>query len=361
MSPAVSSELRVGVVGVGVMGADHADRLARRMAHTRLVAVADPDEVRAKELATRHDGVRAESDALSLIAADDVDAVILASPGFVHEEQVLACLAAGKPVLCEKPLTMDSESSLRLVRAEREVASQRGRSLVQVGFMRRFDPEYARLRSVLASGSLGRTLLLHNVHRNASVPNPEFRSEMIVRDSLVHEVDVARFLFGEEVVTIQVLSPTPTTHAVDGVIDPQVAIFTMAGGGIVTNEVFVNSQVGYEVRCEAVAERGSVVIGRPSSSAYGTSVAADGLGTWGGSVPADYRERFATAYDLEVQAWVDSVRTGTSVGPTAWDGYAATAVSTAGMASLASGDRVTVDLVDPITLSQNASSTKEPS
>lgn len=357
----MTAALRVGVVGVGIMGADHAERLARRTARAELLAVADPDEVRAKELASRHDGVWSTGDALELIASDDVDAVVLASPGFVHEEQVLACLAAGKPVLCEKPLTMDSESSLRVVQAEREAAERVGRPLVQVGFMRRFDPEYARLRSVLTDGSLGRTLLLHNVHRNASVPNADFRSEMIVRDSLVHEVDVARFLFGEEVVAIQVLSPAPTSLAAEGVIDPQVALFTMAGGGIVTNEVFVNSQVGYEVRCEAVAERGSVVIGRPSSGAYSTSLGASGVGQWGGSVPADYRERFATAYDLEVQAWVDSVHAGTSVGPTAWDGYAATAVSTAGMASLASGERVAVDLVEPSTLSHNASSTKEPS
>lgn len=338
----MTAVLRVGVVGVGIMGADHAERLVRRTAHTQLVAVADPDEVRARELAARFDGVRAGGDALELIAAVDVDAVILASPGFVHEEQVLACLAAGKPVLCEKPLTMDSESALRLVQAERDL----GRRLIQVGFMRRFDPEYAQLHSVLAGGTLGRTLLLHNVHRNASVPNPDFRSEMIVRDSLVHEVDVARFLFGEEVVAIQVLSPASTSHASAGVVDPQIAIFTMAGGGLVTNEVFVNSQIGYEVRCEAVAERGSVVIGRASSGLYSTTLAVDGLGRWGGSVPADYRTRFATAYDLEVQAWVDSALRGESVGPSVWDGYAATAVSTAGMASLATGERVTVDLVD---------------
>lgn len=353
----MSDSLRIGVVGVGIMGADHAERLVRRTAHARLVAVADPDEVRAKELAMRFDGVRAGGNALELIAADDVDAVILASPGFVHEEQVLACLAAGKPVLCEKPLTMDSESSLRLVQAERDL----GRRLVQVGFMRRFDPEYAELHSVLSGGSLGRTLLLHNVHRNASVPNADFRSEMIVRDSLVHEVDVARFLFGEEVVAIQVLSPASTSHASAGVVDPQVAIFTMAGGGVVTNEVFVNSQVGYEVRCEAVSERGSVVIGRASSGLYSTSLAVDGPGRWGGSVPADYRSRFATAYDLEVQGWVDSALRGESVGPSVWDGYAATAVSTAGMASLASGERVSVDLVDPTTLSHNTPRTKEQS
>jgi len=348
----MSTVLRVGVVGVGLMGADHAQRLVRRTAHARLVAVADPDEARAAELAAGFDGVRAGVDALELIAADDVDAVILASPGFVHEEQVLACLAAGKPVLCEKPLTMDSESSLRLVRAEQEVERRLNRSLIQVGFMRRFDPEYAQLRSVLSGGSLGRTLVLHNVHRNASVPHADFRSEMIVRDSLVHEIDVARFLFAEEVVAIQVFSPTPTSHAVAGVVDPQVAILTMAGGGLVTNEVFVNSQVGYEVRCEAVAERGSVVIGQPSSGLYSTSLTPDGVGRWGGGVPADYRTRFATAYDLEVQAWVDAALRGEAVGPSAWDGYAATAVSSAGMASLATGERVDVVLADPTETSE---------
>jgi len=129
-------ELRVGIIGVGLMGADHAERLAHRTSGARLVAVSDPDTARAGGLAGRFDGVRAVSDPLALVGDDEVDAVLIASPGFVHEEQVLACLQAGKAVLCEKPLTMDGASSLRLVRAEREG----GRALVQLGFMRRFDP-----------------------------------------------------------------------------------------------------------------------------------------------------------------------------------------------------------------------------
>ena len=191
--------------------------------------------------------MRAVTDPLALVGDDEVDAVLIASPGFVHEEQVLACLEAGKAVLCEKPLTMDGASSLRLVRAEREG----GRALVQLGFMRRFDPEYARLKALLDSGRLGRLLLLHNIHRNKDVPD-SFRSEMIVRDSLVHEVDVSRFLFGEEIAEVTVYSPTPTSAAAEGVIDPQVSVFRMASGAVVTNEVFVRNQVGYEVRCEAV-------------------------------------------------------------------------------------------------------------
>jgi myo-inositol 2-dehydrogenase/D-chiro-inositol 1-dehydrogenase len=335
---------RVGVVGVGVMGSDHAERITRRISNARLVAVTDPDVARAKAVADRYAGVRVAADALDLIADDDVDGVVIASPGAAHEEQVLACITHGKPTLCEKPLTMDSASALRLVRAERDGR----RSLVQVGFMRRFDSEYARLKALLDTGRYGRTLLLHNTHRNRDMP-ASFRSEMMVRDALVHEVDVARFVFGEEIEQITVLAPAASSFAPDGVIDPQIAIFRMAGGGIVTNEVFIRSQVGYEVRCEAVCETGTVVVGRPSSDVYTTSREPAG-GSWGGELSRDFRERFERAYDLELQAWVDASRRGTVVGPNSWDGYAATAVCEAGMRSLTTGAPAAVTLVNPVTL-----------
>ncbi|MGZ0148162.1 Gfo/Idh/MocA family protein [Kribbella sp. WER1] len=350
------SDLRVGVVGVGVMGADHAERVARKTSGARLVAVSDADQGRAEALAARlteglggepgstarHSGgpaygddVRVVEDPLELIAADDVDAVILASPGSVHAEQLFACLDHGKPVLCEKPLTMDAASSLQVVEAEHKL----GRQLIQVGFMRRFDPEYAALKQLLDSGDLGRTLLLHNVHRNkTSVPS--FRSEMIVRDSMVHEVDVARWLFGAEITRITVHTPKPTSLVADGVLDPQLAVFELANGAIADVEVFVNFQVGYEVRCEAVAERGSATIG------LGSGVFTRAGEQWGGAMPADFRIRFEQAYDLEVQRWVDATRRGEIDGPGAWDGYAAAAVCEAGLASLSNGTPVDVALAD---------------
>ncbi len=335
------ADLKVGIVGVGVMGADHAERIVRRVAGAQLVAVSDPDGDRARELAAGYDGVRSIADPLDLIDDQEVDAVILASPGFVHEEQLLACIAREKLVMCEKPMTMDAESSLRVLAAE----AKAGRPLVQVGFMRRFDPDYAQMKQLLDSGRLGRTLLLHNVHRNKSATTQAGASDLIVRDSLVHEVDVARFLFGEEIASITVLSPAASSGAPEGVVDPQVALFQMAGGGIVTSEVFVNSQVGYEVRCEAVAERGSITLGQNGSGLVTTS-AAEPDGIWGGTVAPDFRARFARAYDLEIQAWVDATRHGLVVGPTSWDGYAATAVCAAGMESLGTGLPVPVSLVD---------------
>ncbi|MDX3004442.1 Gfo/Idh/MocA family oxidoreductase [Kribbella solani] len=328
------SELRVGIVGVGVMGADHAERVARKTSGARLVAVSDPDQKRAEGIAARL-GARAIGDPLELIAAADVDAVILASPGFVHAEQLFACLEHGKPVLCEKPLTMDAESALRVVEAEHKL----GRQLIQVGFMRRFDPEYVALKQLLDSGELGRTLVLHNVHRNKTVPTT-FRSEMIVRDSMVHEVDVARWLFDDEITRITVRTPKPTGLVSEGVLDPQLALFELAGGAMADVEVFVNFQAGYEVRCEAVAERGSATIG------LGTGVVTRAGATCGTAIPADFRVRFEQAYDLEVQRWVDATVRGELDGPTAWDGYAAAAVCEAGLESLATGQPVEVALAD---------------
>jgi myo-inositol 2-dehydrogenase/D-chiro-inositol 1-dehydrogenase len=338
------SDLRIGIVGVGAMGADHAERIVRRTSGARLVAVSDPDTARAEELASRlsaasdagtSNAVRMIADPLALIGAREVDAVILASPGFAHAEQLFACLEHGKPVLCEKPLTMDAASSLQVVEAEHKL----GRQLIQVGFMRRFDPEYAALKQQLDSGELGRPLLLHNVHRNKA-NGPGFRSEMIVRDSMVHEVDIARWLFGSEISTITVHAPKPTGNVPDGVLDPQFAVFEMANGAMADVEVFVNFQVGYEVRCEAVAERGSATIG------LGSGVLTRAAGHWGGAMPADFRVRFDLAYDIEVQRWVEAVGRGEIDGPSAWDGYAAAAVCEAGVASLSTGQPVTVDLAD---------------
>ncbi|MFE9689164.1 Gfo/Idh/MocA family protein [Micromonospora sp. NPDC005806] len=333
----IERPLRVGIVGVGTMGADHADRLATRIAGAELVAVADAEAARAAEVAARHPGVRHVADPFDLIADDDVDAVLIASPGFAHEEQVLACLAHGKYTLCEKPLTTDSASALRLVEAERDKA---GRPLVQVGFMRRFDPEYVELKRLLDAGPLGRLLLVHNIHRNKTSPAWFRDSAAIVNDSLVHEVDACRWLFGAEVETITLLTPTASGRAPEGLRDPQVALFHMVGGGLATTEVFINSQVGYEVRCEAVAELGSATVG------LGQQMLVRRDNAYGGPIPDDYRQRFAGAYDIEVQAWVRACHRGVVEGPTTWDGYAATAVCEAGVASLATGAPVRVDLAD---------------
>ncbi len=331
------SELRVAVVGVGMMGADHVRRLQTRTAGARAVVLADAFSATAEKVAAAWPGVRVASDPLAAIADDEVNAVVIATPGNTHEELVSACLERGKPVLCEKPLTTDVESSLRLVEAERAT----GRRLIQVGFMRRFDPEYAALRRLVESDELGRPLMLHCAHRNASVP-PYFNSEMVVLDSLVHEVDCTRFLLGEEITAITVLHPRSRREVPDGLSDPTFALLETESGALVDVEVNVATGVGYEVRTELVAERGTAMIGLEGGPVIATGTA--GQAARGRAVPPSFKERFETAYDLEFQAWADAARRGTATGPTAWDGYAATAVTTAGVEALRSGRRTEVRL-----------------
>ena len=335
----VLADLRVAVLGVGLMGADHVTRLHRRVSGARVTVVSDAAADRADQVAGEVPGCRVVPDPLAAIADPGVDAVVVASPGRFHEEQVLACIERGIPVLCEKPLTMDAASSLAVVRAEDAYTARTGRRLVQVGFMRRFDPEYAALRELIASGGIGEPLLVHCAHRNPTVP-PTFTSEMIVNDSVVHEVDVARFLLDEEIAAVTVLRPRPTRHAAEGQSDPLLVLLETAGGRIVDVECFVSTGVAYEVRTEVVGEDGSALIGLDRGLAR-QSTGPDGARRSTG-LARDFRQRFGLAYDLEMQRWVDAARRGTVDGPGAWDGYAAQAVCAAGVESLRTGRRTEV-------------------
>jgi myo-inositol 2-dehydrogenase / D-chiro-inositol 1-dehydrogenase len=333
------SDLRIAVLGVGMMGADHVARITSRISGAQVTVVNDYLPEKAAEVASAVPGARAANDPFDAIAADDVDAVLLATPGPTHEKQLLACLEQGKPVLCEKPLTTDSTSSLEVVRREAEL----GTPLIQVGFMRRFDPEYQQLKALIDGGELGQPLVMHCAHRNPTVP-PNFDSAMIVKDSLVHEVDVTRYLLGEEIASVQIIKPMANRVAPRGLQDPQIAIFQTVSGRHVDVEVFVTTGVAYEVRTEVVGELGSATIGLDVGL-----VRKSAPGIWGGRITPDFRERFGAAYDIEIQRWVDAVKSGVNVdGPTAWDGYAAAAVCEAGVRSLESGERVDVELAERV-------------
>jgi myo-inositol 2-dehydrogenase/D-chiro-inositol 1-dehydrogenase len=336
------SDLRIAVLGVGVMGADHVARITNRISNARVTVVNDYLSEKAEQVAASVPGARAVRDPLDAIADPDVDAVVLATPGATHEKQLLACLEHVKPVLCEKPLTTDVETSLAVVKREAEL----GKKLIQVGFMRRFDQEYAQLKALLDGGEFGEPLLLHCTHRNPAVP-PSFDSAMVVRDSLVHEVDVTRFLFDEEIASIQIIKPAPNPTAPQGLADPQIAIMRTESGKYVDVELFVTTGLAYEVRTEVVAEKGSAMIGLDVGL-----VRKVPPGLWGGRITPGFRERFGQAYDTEFQRWVDAVLAGGTTGnytdgPDAWDGYAAAAVCEAGVESLHTGRPVEVEIVDP--------------
>ncbi|MFD3587896.1 Gfo/Idh/MocA family protein [Streptomyces sp. NPDC058683] len=327
--------LRVAVVGTGTMGADHVRRLRNVISGARVTAVVDIDAERAKSLADATEGCTAYTEPAVAMAAQDVDAVLIASPGPAHEAALLEALSRDLPVLCEKPLTPDAASALRVLEAEQKLGHRR----VQVGFMRRYDAEYLKLKRLLDEGKLGRTLMLHQQHRNPAMP-AWFTEEMLINDSVVHEMDVTRWLLGQEITAVTVHKPAPSAQAPAGMSDPQFVLFETGAGALVDVEIFGHCGYGYEVHAEAVCEHGTVRIG----DEHGPRVSADGR--WGGRVTPDYIERFQDAYDREVQAWVDATRRGEVTGPGVWDGYAAAAVCEAGVLSQREGRRVEVELVE---------------
>ncbi len=327
-------DLRVGLVGAGKMGADHARRIHERVSNAELVAIGDPDLDRASRAASGIEGCRTHGDPAEVISSSDVDAVVLATPGATHEPLLLAAIERGIPVLCEKPLTPDSKSALRVVEAERAA----GRRLVQVGFMRRFDPEYRELKRLLDAGDFGRPLLMHCAHRNPSTP-PEFTDEMMVFDSAVHEFDTTRWLLDEEIAAVTVRHPRRSVTAPEALRDPKLITIESAGGVVVDVELFVNCGFGYQVRCEAVCERGTALVGGSAGIFSHTE------GRWGGDITEDFRDRFAQAFDLEFQRWVHAAREGGIDGAGAWDGYAAAAVCEAGLSALADDCRTEVDMI----------------
>jgi len=331
-------DVRIGVIGVGKMGADHVERISRRTKGARVSVISDYLRETAEKASATAPGSRVVATPEEVIAADDVDAVLIASPGQFHREQVLAAIEAGKPVLCEKPLAMNPQDAYDVVRAEH--AS--GRAFVSLGFMRRFDAGYVELKDALESGELGTPLLLNCKHRNAEAP-PGFDNTMMVYDSAVHEIDAISYFLQEPVVSVQTIAARSTENAPEGLSDPMLLLFRTASGTLVTDELYVNTKSGYEVRTELVGSLGSATVGLEVGRVT-TQLAG---GRWGGSVAPDFRPRFIDAYDAQVQAWVTAVADGSNVAPrsaTAWDGYAAAAVCEAAEQALSVDGAVEVTL-----------------
>ena len=326
--------VRVGVIGVGMIGQDHIRRLTRVLSGVDVVAVSDVDPARTRAVAEGLRDARVHPTGEELVADAGVDAVVVCSWGETHEQYVLAAIAASKPVFCEKPLAATQEACRRILAAETDA----GRRLVQVGYMRRYDAAYRALREVVRSGSIGLPLLMHCTHRNQGVPD-YYRKESAITDTAVHEIDMVRWMFDEEIAATTVLVPRKSRNGAE-LQDPLLLLLEMASGVLVDVEISVNIRYGYDIRGEVVGENGTASLGEASP----VRVRLDGLAS--DRIPADWRERFVRAYDVELQEWIDAVAGDGELGPSSWDGYAAAAVSDAALESLRTGSRMPVSLVE---------------
>lgn len=322
--------VKIGIVGAGVMGAFHARCLHAEVSGATVTAVADPDPERARAAASEIPGALALQDPLELIEHDDVDAVLIASPDALHAEQTLACIAARKPALCEKPLSYDVAEAERVVAAHREAAGD-GTALVHQGFMRRFDPGYVEQKRVVASGAHGRPVMVRSVGRGVT-SGPGATDESVVFNSAIHDLDLVPWLLDAPVTEVSWHAPDAPSSTGGGLSDPFLLLLRTADGALSTVEVFLNARYGYDMRCEVVCETGTVSIAEPHRVAVRAGLAESS------GIPEDFRPRFAEAYRLELQEWVSALNDGRA--PTlasVEDGATATRIAAGAVDSMRSG------------------------
>ena len=321
----------IGIIGTGRQGSDHAQRIASLGDKARLVAVHDLDRSLAGSVAARCQARVAESDQ-ALIDDPEVEAVIIASNTETHVPFVLACIEAGKPVLTEKPLGITVPTCERVLDAELAA----GRRFTTVGFMRRYDPEYGRLKATVDEGAIGTPLVMHCIHRNPSVPKT-FATRQTLTDTVIHEIDIARWLLDDEIVSVALEKPRHRPSVTHQLADPLLVRLEARSGVRVDVEVFANAGYGYDVRCEVLGSEGYVAMG-PRDHDLVTVESAPQQG-----FPRDWLERFRPAYDAEISNWVDSLANDRPTA-SAWDGYAATVVAEALVRALQTGHREAVSV-----------------
>ena len=321
--------ISVGVIGTGGMGARHTETLGGTVAGARVGGVMDLDRSQAEKLAANcgPDALVFE-DERALIRHDGIDAVVITTPDETHAGLVMECLQHEKPVFCEKPLAIAVEDARRIVDAEAEL----GRKVVQVGFMRRYDPQHLDVKSAIEGGDIGQPVLLKGTHRNAGAL-PGTSSESILVNSAVHDLDAARWMLDAEMEEVYVHGTNTGAAADDEVWDLQVIQLKLGGERLANIEVYVNAGYGYEVDLEVVGDAGTIHIAPANAPVLRKQRYA------AHPVEGNWLERFPAAYVLEMQRWVEDLREGRLTGPDTWDGYISLLAVQSCIASLRSGSK----------------------
>lgn len=310
--------VKIGVIGTGAIGRDHARRIEQVLAGGKITALTDVNMASAEAVKAE---IAPDAELFAtgeeLIASANVDAVLVCSWGQTHEQYVLAAIAAGKPCFCEKPLATTADGAKRIVDAE--VAA--GKRLVQVGFMRRYDAGYVALKAAVESHT-GAPIMVHAAHRNPRVGN-NYVTPMAIHDTLIHEIDVFRWLLDDDYTEARVTFPRKCARSHEKLRDPQIVTLKTAKGVVIDTEIFVNCHYGYDIQCEVVGEDGIAKLPEPMAIQMRLGAKLQN------EILTDWKDRFVGAYDVELQDFLQAAARGTASGPTSWDGYMAAVTSDA--------------------------------
>ena len=299
-----AKDIGIGIIGVGIMGRGHALYLSDYVKGGKVVAIYDANLVTAqkvaKEVFKKTKVLPKVYKELSMILDDQqVKAVIIASPDHLHANHLEQAVLAGKDVLCEKPLASKEKDARKVAKLVRN-----SKSIVGIGFMRRFDRPYQDLKKEIESGKYGKVLQIRCTSRNVS--SPTATTAMLLTNVAVHEIDIIRWLLGEEIVSVGVNFAKTTSKANSNLSDPISVNCHTESGVLVTIDICANSTYGYEVGMEVITENGSLVIENLGqlNIAYNFKLPT----RKGGTLHKDWMGRFKPAYIAELTAFVNSLQ-----------------------------------------------------
>lgn len=321
--------VRLALIGLGGMGSAHLE-IFTGIPQARITAVADSHAPFAERAAAQTPGAAVFCDPLECVNTADIDAAVVATTDDTHFDIVQACIARGLSVLCEKPLTTTAHQSRLIVDAERAA----GRPLVQVGWMRRFDTDYQGLHQALRSEPVADPALISQRHRNP-LSLIKFDERELITSSASHDIDIFRWLSGEDITDVS----AATTTSPDGATVLVVLTLTSQSGKLGVVELARGPGLSYDIGCDIVTTAGALTL---------TPTPPDPADLLHSDAEA-WMQRFAQAYRAQDAAWLTAVADGTNVpGASAHDGYAVNTVIDAALASLASGHAEPVRLrTDP--------------
>ncbi len=325
---------KIALLGAGRIGQVHARAVAANP-RASLVGVSDAMQPAADALAAQY-CCRVGSSS-SFIEADDVDAVIIATPTDTHADLIEQCARAGKAIFCEKPIDLSADR----VRACLEVVTEHKAHLM-VGFNRRFDAHFMALKAAIDSGKVGQVEQIVITSRDPAPPPVDYikRSGGIFRDMMIHDFDMARFLLGEEPVSVSAAGSCLVDSSLDGIdFDTATATLITASGRqcVITNSR--RASYGYDQRAEVHGSAGMAGIDNPKLDLL-TCANGDGYST--GPLHDFFMTRYTEAYAHELNSFVDWAAGNTVDVPTGADGLASLLLADAAVESASTGRTVTV-------------------
>lgn len=326
----VETPIRFAVLGVGRIGSIHARNIARQPG-AKLALIADADEKAANAIAAELGAATAGIDAA--IGSPEIDAVVICTPTDMHADLIDKAAAAGKAIFCEKPIDLDAAR----IRRSLEGVAARGVPLM-IGFNRRFDPSFRALQSRVQAGEIGAVEIVTILSRDPAPPPVEYikRSGGLFRDMMIHDFDMARFLLGEEPVSVYSVGAALVDPAIGaaGDVDTAVCVLRTASGRIAQISNSRRAAYGYDQRVEVHGALGLLAAGNLTATTV-TLAGANGF-TTDPALPF-FLERYAEAYRAEIASFINAVRGGTPPSPSGEDGLRAQILADAATESAASG------------------------